>query len=83
MVVGEWRVSARLRRADGKNAQPVLVTVMVMMRDSYWAHELGLEHMKMTSETRVLARILRISGEWETRGNAMDFQSPRSGGALF
>ena len=48
MVVGEWRVSARLRRADGKNAQPVLVTVMVMMRDSYWAHELGLEHMKIT-----------------------------------
>ena len=65
MVVGEWRVSARLRRADGKNAQPVLVTVMVMMRDSYWAHELGLEHMKMTSETRVLAR--RASEARETK----------------
>ena len=24
-----------------------------------------------------------ISGEWETRGSAMDLQYPRSGGALF
>lgn len=28
-------------------------------------------------------QVLVISGEWETRGNAMDFQSPSPGGALF
>ena len=28
-------------------------------------------------------RPLVISGEWETRGNAMDFQPPSPGGALF
>ena len=31
----------------------------------------------------LLEQIVVISGEWETRGNAMDFQSPSPGGALF
>ena len=46
---------------------------------------MGVEPSEFSAEIdeRLSLRILVISGEWETRGNAMDFQSPSPGGALF